>query len=177
MALEQKQAAELLTIPVDGALQHVAVSAPTTPPRIAPHLVAENLLVPALPSEDGAGLSRTDKRKSVTYSSVISQSPENGSDQLAHGSIARPAGAKSMPGSRRPSSGSQNSEELKVLVDGLSIHDRAPGSARLPHGSIKSNNTRIVLEHDRVFAEPVLASHMNVGHMLDQQLDREMQSE
>src|SRR5579863_4153013 len=113
-ALEQQQARELLTIPVESngnGLQHMAASAPTTPPRV-------NTLLPGGPETshtlrtgfarmglDTDVLSRAvgsvaDKRKSVTYApstrspEIPSNAPHGNNDSSQ--SYGRP-GAKSMP--------------------------------------------------------------------------------
>jgi hypothetical protein len=176
-ALEQKQAEELLNIPVDG-LQHVALSAPTTPPRIAPQLSTERGLKPSLVGQEGNRLSYSEKRKSVTYSGLAQSSEEvvKSGNRTSH---TRPAGAKSMPGSRRPSTGSYASDELEQLVEGLSVRDRAPGSAR--HLSRLGNLTlaerRLINDPSPVLVDSAFTSHLNAGHMLDEQLDQEMQSQ
>ena len=183
-ALEQQQAQELLSIPVDSngnAIQHMAASAPTTPPRV-------NTLLPGGPEISPTfrtGFSRmgldtdvlsravgfvADKRKSVTYAAAT-RSPDippnaphgnNGSGQ----SYGR-AGAKSMPASRRTSA-SSNDEELAGHLQGLSVADPPMVSQDqiLPQkngGMHEEDGLRYVT--------------YNAGMMLDEQLDEEMHSE
>jgi hypothetical protein len=176
-ALEQKQAEELLSLPVDPGLQHVALSAPTTPPRGAPQLSAERVLKPSLAGPEGNRSSYSEKRKSVTYS-ALAQSPDEVVETTARMPHNRSAGAKSMPGSRRPSTGSHASEELEQLVEGLSVHDRAPGSARHLSrlGNLTLSERRMLHEHNSVLVDSGYTSHLNAGLMLDEQLDQEMQS-
>lgn len=174
-ALEQKQAEELLSLPVDAGLQHVALSAPTTPPRIAQQLFAERSLKPSLVGHESNRLSFSEKRKSVTYSG-LTQSPDEVVEAGSRIPHNRPAGAKSMPGSRRPSTGSYASEELEHFVENLSIHDRMPGSVRHLSrlGSLNLADRHIL--NETVLMDAPYNSHMNAGHMLDEQLDQEMQS-
>ncbi|KAL1712036.1 hypothetical protein EV715DRAFT_297455 [Schizophyllum commune] len=85
-ALEQQQAHELLKIPFDGSgggAQPVAVSAPTTPPRVNAQLNGDardpgRLSVDAESLPKAVG-SAADKRKSVTYAiSTVKLSPDLG---------------------------------------------------------------------------------------------------
>ncbi|KAH9005921.1 ARM repeat-containing protein [Lactarius hatsudake] len=135
-ALEQQQAQELLSIP-DGngnGLQHMAASAPTTPPRVNALLSGGPDVSPTLRTGfarmglDTDVLSRavgsvSDKRKSVTYA-PITRSPEippnnpHGNNGLGQG-YGR-AGAKSLPASRRTSASSHD-EELAGHLQGLSM--------------------------------------------------------
>src|SRR5271154_2127623 len=89
-ALEVQQQSELLNIPnipsmTTGGIQHLAVSAPTTPPRVTTVLNGE------MPSGPKSGLSQNvdadvlskavgsavhDQRKSVTYAPSVNHSPE-----------------------------------------------------------------------------------------------------
>ncbi|KZS90312.1 ARM repeat-containing protein [Sistotremastrum niveocremeum HHB9708] len=169
-ALEQKQAQELLSIPVDPlTLQHVALSAPTTPPRITAQLYGESVLN----DNEMSGLGRhdlykSDARKSVTY--APSQSSDGQDEaQLVQPSVNRPIGAKSMPGSRRQSNGSVHNEELANMIEGLSMQDRPPSSALpQPPSFFRSKSIRP--------ADSTLTPHYNAGLMLDEQLDQEMQN-
>jgi hypothetical protein len=183
-ALEQQQAQELLCIPVDSngnAIQHMAASAPTTPPRV-------NTLLPGGPEKSPTfrtGFSRmgldtdvlsravgfvADKRKSVTYAAVT-RSPDippnaphsnNGSGQ----SYGR-AGAKSMPASRRTSA-SSNDEELAGHLQGLSVAD--PPVVNQDHVLPQKNGGMYEEDGLRYVT-------YNAGMMLDEQLDEEMHSE
>ena len=187
-ALEQQQAQELLNIPVDSngnAIQHMAASAPTTPPRV-------NVLLPGGPDAspslrtgfarmglDTDVLSRavgsvSDKRKSVTYA-PITRSPEippnnpHGNNGLGQG-YGR-AGAKSLPASRRTSASSHD-EELAGHLQGLSIVGESfPSVANQEKVPLQRNGA----EHDDEGLR--YASNYNAGMMLDEQLDEEMNSE
>ncbi|KAI0963018.1 hypothetical protein AcW1_000224 [Taiwanofungus camphoratus] len=186
-ALEQQQARELLNIPTDlsaGSLQHLAVSAPTTPPRVNAVLSDE------VSSGMGSGLSSSsmdadvlskavgsavsDKRKSVTYAPSVNHSPEMHSDNAGHQSFARP-GAKSMPASRRTSA-SEHDEELAGHLQGLSLAgERAererfsipPGT--VPQSILRSGNERYGVPNGQHYGNA-----FNAGMMLDEQLDQEM---
>lgn len=134
-ALEQQQAQELLTIPYGsdasnggGGLQHLAVSAPTTPPRISTALNGETQGTVRMNRSqvDVELLSRAvgnaaDKRKSVTYAPSVNLSPDLPTTGSTNGQgFSRPAGAKSMPASRRTSASSHD-EELAGHLQGLSL--------------------------------------------------------
>ncbi|KAI0719110.1 ARM repeat-containing protein [Cerioporus squamosus] len=172
-ALEQQQARELLNIPLE-ASQHLAVSAPTTPPRVnavlsddhsptyssslARHVVDADMLSQAV--------GKADKRKSVTYAPSVNHSPELPSGNQ---SFARPGGAKSMPASRRTSA-SEHDEELAGHLQGLSLAgeraDRiSTPSGAIPQSILRSNSGRFTNDHANVY---------NAGMMLDEQLDQEM---
>ncbi|KAG1749610.1 ARM repeat-containing protein [Suillus paluster] len=150
-ALEQQQAQELLCIPYDPTgSAHIAVSAPTTPPRVTAVLNGDNLVRAALShsSVDAETLSKAvgsavDKRKSVTYAPSVHRSPELGSGHGMNGHYGRSAGAKSMPASRRTSASSHDEE--------LAGHFARYGDEERPRGQ-----------------------QYNVGMMLDEQLDQEM---
>ena len=177
-ALEQQQARELLTIPLEAA-QHLAVSAPTTPPRV--NAVLSDDHSPIYPSHlshsvmDADILSKAvgnaDKRKSVTYAPSVNHSPEMPSSNQ---SFARPGGAKSMPASRRTSA-SEHDEELAGHLQGLSLAgERAERVAANPAGSIPQSILRY--NSDR-FSNDYGGVYGNVGRMLDEQLDQERHSE
>ncbi|KAH9947956.1 ARM repeat-containing protein [Amylocystis lapponica] len=183
-ALEQQQARELLGIPMDpGALQHLAVSAPTTPPRVNGVLQDEL-------SSLGSGLSQSsvdadvlsravgsavsDKRKSVTYAPSVNHSPEMPSSN-GHSSFARPGGAKSMPASRRTSA-SEHDEELAGHLQGLSLageraeRERLPmPSGMVPQSILRSGSARYGIPDGHAYG-----AAFNAGMMLDEQLDQEM---
>jgi hypothetical protein len=185
--LEQQQAQELLSIPVDSngnGLQHMAASAPTTPPRVNALLPGGPEISPAIRTSftrmglDTDVLSRAvgsvaDKRKSVTYAPTT-RSPEiptnnphgnNGSTQ----GYGRP-GAKSMPASRRTSASSHD-EELAGHLQGLSVSgETVPPVAR---------KDQITLQRNRGAHEEDCLRYgtYNAGMMLDEQLDEEMNSE
>lgn len=185
-ALEQQQAQELLNIPVDSngnSLQHMAASAPTTPPRVNALLPGGPEISPTLRTGfarmalDTDVLSRAvgfvaDKRKSVTYAPAT-RSPEihpntphgnNGSSQ----SYGR-AGAKSMPASRRTSASSHD-EELVSQLQGLSVAGETfPPSVNQDQISLQNNGN--MREEDGI-----RYGTYNAGMMLDEQLDEEMHS-
>lgn len=178
-ALEQQQARELLTIPLE-APQHLAVSAPTTPPRINavlsddhsptyPSSLARSVVDPDALSQ---AVGKADKRKSVTYAPSVNHSPEMPSSNQ---SFARPGGAKSMPASRRTSA-SEHDEELASHLEGLSLAgeraDRERGrgatpSVAVPQSILRSNSGRFANDYTGAY---------NAGMMLDEQLDQEMHS-
>jgi hypothetical protein len=134
-ALEQQQAQELLSIPHDpnapngNSLQHLAASAPTTPPRVNTALNEEHpagvrfsayqvpMDVKVLSKAVGSAVS--DKRKSVTYAPSVNHSPELASGGASNG-FSRAAGAKSMPASRHTSA-SEDDDELAGHLQGLSL--------------------------------------------------------
>ncbi|THH20986.1 hypothetical protein EW146_g472 [Bondarzewia mesenterica] len=183
-ALEQQQQQELLTLPLEtsnGSLQHLAMSAPTTPPRV--NAVLNEDVSPSLRSgfaqvgvdvdvlSKAVGSAVSDKRKSVTYA-PITRSPEvpsgiaPGSGTLTQG-YGR-AGAKSMPASRRTSASSHD-EELASHLHGLSLAGER--QSPLPPQDImmvqRANGAREVegMRYGNVY---------NAGMMLDEQLDEEM---
>lgn len=176
-ALEQQQAQELLTIESSATLQHLAASAPTTPPRVNAMLSSEyspNLhLGIAHNSVDAESLSKAvgsaaDKRKSVTYAPSVAHSPENHTNGMQ--SFARPGGAKSMPASRRTSA-SEHDEELAGHLDKLSLagERQSPAQASVPQSILRSNSGRYPGESTGYV--------YNAGMMLDEQIDQEMHSE
>jgi hypothetical protein len=175
--LKQRQEEELLNIPADSALQHVAVSAPTTPPRLNASLLPERGTVPGGVIDDRGGFQIAEKRKSVAYSPSVVQQTDMITESIVKVPLVRNAGAKSMPGSRRPSTGSQDGEEMNIMLDGLSLHERAPGSARFaPSNATSQAAKRLSIDPPRNYGDVAFASSLSAGHMLDQQLDREMQS-
>jgi hypothetical protein len=187
-ALEQQQQQELLSIPVDNngnAIQHMAASAPTTPPRVNALLSAGPDASPTLRTGfarmglDTDVLSRavgsvSDKRKSVTYAPVA-RSPEippsntHGNNGLGQG-YGR-AGAKSLPASRRTSASSHD-EELAGHLQGLSMAGEAFPSAANQEQVLPRKNG---VTHDEDGVR--FGNTYNAGMMLDEQLDEEMNSE
>ncbi|KAF8525221.1 ARM repeat-containing protein [Hysterangium stoloniferum] len=203
-ALEQQQAAELLSIPVDpndvtsSSGIHMALSAPTTPPR-APSVVNG---LGASPTSTGlrdsyglpehqmhasaltSAMSKADKRKSVTYapSPSILHSPEAGltvSSAASLGPIARAAGAKSMPASRRTSASAESLEadDLAGTLQSLALMD-PNGHHSQPQSILKSKIKRFADEPGVIGDSHGFVGHggtaYNAGMMLDQQLDQEM---
>jgi hypothetical protein len=183
-ALEQQQAQELLSIPYDpnapnGAtgIQHLAASAPTTPPRVNISLNGDmhhgirsaRFDVDVLSKAVGSAAS--DKRKSVTYAPTVNHSPElpQSASNSLH-SYPRTAGAKSMPASRRTSASSHD-EDLAGHLQGLSLAgERSHRASPAPvTASILRGNGRYG-DDDGVHYGNIY----NAGMMLDEQLDQEM---
>ena len=118
----------------------------------------------------------TDKRKSVTYAPTVNLSPDLPTGVATNGSsFARPAGAKSMPASRRTSASSHD-EELAAHIQGLSLAgDRSARASPIPSAVSAS----ILLRGGGRFGDDEgarYASTYNAGLMLDEQLDQEMHS-
>ncbi|KAJ7151565.1 ARM repeat-containing protein [Mycena filopes] len=181
-ALEQQQAQELLSIPYDpnaanGGMGHLAVSAPTTPPRVNAVLNGEALPNPQRRSQhfDAETLSKavgtavSDKRKSVTYAPSVNLSPDL-STSANNGSFSRAAGAKSMPASRRTSA-SEHDEDLAGHLQNLSMAgERAsPGPVPATASILQRGSSRYAGDEGARYA-----STYNAGMMLDEQLDQEM---
>lgn len=178
--LEHQQAQELLTIPYDpnalgnGGIQHLAASAPTTPPRVNTTLngdMLNGLRSGRAHAVDADSLSKAvgaaDKRKSVTYAPSVNLSPD------PMGAISRSAGAKSMPASRRTSASSHDEEIASHLQNLALVGDRSNRASPVPHpvsASILNRGSRYGDE------EPRYNGAFNAGMMLDEQLDQEMHS-
>ena len=189
-ALEQQQAQELLSIPYDpnapnanGGIQHLAVSAPTTPPRVNAGLNGE--VHPAFRSgrsqhpvdaeslSKAVGSAAADKRKSVTYAPLVTLSPDL-ANQNGQG-FSRPAGAKSMPASRRTSASSHD-EDLAGHLQGLSLAgDRSDRTSPAPAPESASILTRGSGRYGDDEGARYVSTY-NAGMMLDEQLDQEMHS-
>ncbi|KAF5338450.1 hypothetical protein D9758_012238 [Tetrapyrgos nigripes] len=178
-ALEQQQAQEMLSIPYDPSLpngnngiQHLAVSAPTTPPRLNVALQGDlqsgSKASPSILTEMDPFF-RSDKRKSVTYAPSVNLSP----DLSSGGSFARSAGAKSMPASRRTSA-SEHDEELAGHLQNLALEgQRSQRGSPVPPSVV----TASILNRGSRFGDDEgarYASTYNAGMMLDEQLDQEM---
>lgn len=172
-ALEQQQAKELLSIPFDGGVQHVAVSAPTTPPRQSaglppgvPSALANQVDVDLLSRAVDSAAS--EKRKSVTYA------PAAHSPEMLHAAApgyGRMGGHKSMPASRRTSASSQD-EELAGHLNNLSlIGARNDGRAQAPGTPTLAINGQYRDSEGGPFGNA-----FNAGVLLDEQLDQEMHS-
>ena len=177
--LEQQQAQELLSIPFDSV--GLAVSAPTTPPRVNMVLHGDNFIKSALSNSSvdaevlskAVGFAVADKRKSVAYAPSVDLSPELGSGHTINGQFNR-AGAKSMPASRRTSTSSHD-EELVEHFRGMALSGERPIRATPSPGAVaQSIMTRGRYNEDE-HARP--GQQYNVGMMLDEQLDQEMHSE
>ena len=191
-ALEQQQQQELLSLPVDGpqSLQHLAASAPTTPPRVNSSLAGgEHSPLATMPSrymDPGALLNavgagtNVDKRKSVTYADAPQLGYGLGVE--ANGTAYTRAGAKSMPASRRTSA-SEHDEDLANHLQGLSIQDgnvngqTSPLNRAAPQamGGINANGAAYPGVNEGVRLSGA-ANGFNAGILLDEQLDKEVQS-
>ena len=209
--LEQQQAAELLSLPVDpnevtspNGLHNLALSAPTTPPR-APSVV--NGIRPS-PTASGirdaymmhehqthatalsSAMNKADKRKSVTYapSPSVLHSNESLSVNSASvlGPMARTAGAKSMPASRRTSASAESLEvddvagTLKSLALVETGNANGQHSVSQPQSILRGKASRFSEDPSVIGENNQFGSHggnvFNAGMMLDQQLDQEMHS-
>lgn len=177
-ALEHQQAQELLSIPYESMTSaHLAVSAPTTPPRVNAILQGDGFTKSSLShsSVDADVLSKAvgfavDKRKSVTYAPSVDRSPEFGPNHMLNGQYAR-GGAKSMPASRRTSTSSHD-EELAEHFRGMALSGERPTGASPSPGPVAQS----ILTRARFSEEEHAGTgqQLNVGMMLDQQLDQEM---
>ncbi|KAH8834850.1 ARM repeat-containing protein [Flagelloscypha sp. PMI_526] len=155
--LELQQAQERLGLPYDPNSPNgnatIAVSAPTTPPR---------LNVPLADMDPSKTVTSTaDKRKSVTYAPSVNLSPELGGPTSQS---LRAAGAKSMPASRRTSA-SEHDEDLAAHLQGLSM----AGERSMP-----VPQTAVSVHGQTRYGEGYPA--YNAGVLLDQELDQEMQT-
>jgi hypothetical protein len=113
-ALEQQQAQELLSIPVepnDTGVQHLSVSAPTTPPRF--NAVLQGKAIPGTRHSQGMdadllskAIGAANKRKSVTYAPSVYISL----DLNASANYSCSAGAKSMHTGRETSASNHDNE-------------------------------------------------------------------
>ncbi|KAG9314721.1 ARM repeat-containing protein [Chiua virens] len=175
-ALEQQQAQELLSIPYDPV--GIAVSAPTTPPRINAVLHGDSLIKSALSHSSvdvdvlskAVGSAVADKRKSVAYAPSVELSPELGSNHGMNGQYSR-AGAKSMPASRRTSTSSHD-EEFVEHFRGMALSGERPIRATPSPGAVAQSIMSRVRYDDEDHPGP--RQQYNVGMMLDEQLDQEM---
>ncbi|KAL0059676.1 hypothetical protein AAF712_013579 [Marasmius tenuissimus] len=185
-ALEHQQAQELLNIPYDPSnpngnatgIQHIAVSAPTTPPRLNIALQGEHgFMAKHGQYVDIDSLSRAvgaaDKRKSVTYAPSVNLSPDLPSGPSVNNSGFSRSTAKSMPASRRTSA-SSNDEELAGHLQGLALGEghRSRGASPAP----MSVSASILSRRHPDDEGARYASTYNAGMMLDEQLDQEMNS-
>jgi len=176
--LEHQQAQELLTIPYDnlgGGGQHIALSAPTTPPGATKRLGDSRGTVGThADSIQKAFGTSSDKRKSVTYAPSVNLSPDLATNSaVSNGNAyARPPVAKSMPASRRTSA-SEHDDDLAAHLQGLSmIGDRSRRASPIPSAVASSILLRGGNRLDNEGAR--FASTYNAGLMLDEQLDQEM---
>jgi hypothetical protein len=183
-ALEQQQAQELnsLNLPYDSNNAGFAVSAPTTPPRINAVLNGEPLgstrMARSQHSVDAESLlkavgSAADKRKSVTYAPSVNLSPELPTATNGNSVYARAAGARSMPASRRTSTGSHD-EDIAGHLQNLSLIGEHSSRASPIPPSVSSGLLRSNSRYGDEGAK--YASTYNAGMLLDEQLDHEMNS-
>ncbi|KAF8319935.1 hypothetical protein DL93DRAFT_1909766 [Clavulina sp. PMI_390] len=178
LELQQQQEERALLTPASEnppGSQHVALSAPTTPPRGAAAALV-NGGDPSLPNGGSSGVSflhhqaltngipEEFKRHSGNYGSLVSPVVESGSN-LAPGSH-HTAGAKSMPGSRRGSSGSMDAPQdmLSSLNFGsLSIQDKPVHPRLNGHHPLRSTTNPEYLK-------------AHAASMFDEEIDNEMSS-
>lgn len=185
--LEKQQEQELLSIPFDpnaahsNGVQHLAASAPTTPPRLNGALPEDQSGVRFARGPDAnvlseaVGTAAANKRKSVTYASTVLQErePTPPPASATATSFSRAAGAKSMPGSRR---GSPTAEDIAKHLQGLSLAgDRSSRASPVPTSGPHNGQTRSRFgsEDGPYFGQ---GQTFNAGMMLDEQLDQEMHS-
>lgn len=187
-ALEQQQQQELLSLPIDGsannAMQHLAVSAPTTPPRVNSALAGDAHHQHARfvdPKALSTAVGKADKRKSVTYHPMTSNAEFEMAqgEAISHGGqggFSRPIGAKSMPASRRTST-SEHDEELAKHLQGLSMGERqaSPMSSTAPQPIGRAKGAGYGNAEGAHYIGN--GTGYNAGTLLDEQLDKEMHSE
>jgi len=184
-ALEHKQAQELLNLsfdPIHGStgIQHLAVSAPTTPPRVNAILNSEvypsgrsgrvQFTVDAEILSKAVGTA-SDKRKSVTYAPPIHIASDMATSTANGQPFTRPAGAKSMPASRRTSASSHDEELAGHLQNLALVGERQTRASPAPAGSMLLSGGSRHGGNDTHYAGPY-----NAGTMLDEQIDKEMNS-
>ncbi|KAG8801611.1 hypothetical protein FRC17_006603, partial [Serendipita sp. 399] len=179
--LEQQHAQEeieLLNIPSD--IRHLAVSAPTTPPRVANILPGEFSEGSAVPDAQlshiahgykmgnnvlfatGTQGATSDKRSSVNYSSGTDVNDRSAGLHVSQGYI----GAKSMPASRRGSSDSRDGDDILVQgMQGLAMNDS---------GAIGSKPILRQAKTTSRFGEGEYPGGYNAGLMLDDELERDI---
>ncbi|KAF8122476.1 hypothetical protein EV363DRAFT_1554772 [Boletus edulis] len=167
--------AELLTIPYDSV--GLAISAPTTPPRVNTALHGDNNFIKSALSHSSVdaevlfkaiGSVVSDKRKSVAYAPSVDLSPELGS--AVNGQYNR-VGAKSMPASRRTFTSSHD-EELVEHFRGMALSGERPNRATPSPGPVTQSMMVSGRCNKDDHARP--GKQYNVGMMLDEQLDQEM---
>ncbi|KIY45273.1 ARM repeat-containing protein [Fistulina hepatica ATCC 64428] len=183
--LEQQQAQELLTIPFSmdasspNGVQHIAVSAPTTPPRVNTALNGDSHAgsgvspVSAGPHQPSPTDHPLDKSKGVSYNLTINLSPDSAPAAANGHSFARPAMAKSMPASRRTSTGSHD-EELASHLQGLSLAGEHPTRRSPALGPVSASVLTVGSTRFGEESGTRSAGGLTAGMMLDEQLDQEM---
>lgn len=176
LELQQRQEEQALLTPsseISQGQQHIALSAPTTPPRGSAPLANGDA------SLSGGGTSGVSflyhqavtngipdeyKRYSASYGPVVLQSSDSPAG-LVPGSHNHAAGAKSMPGSRRGSSGSSDAaQDLSASLNlaSLSIQDKLPSRSNGVHPLRSATNPE--------------ALKVNAASLFDEALDNEMSS-
>ena len=190
-ALEQQQAAELLSLPVDpnevtspNGLHNLALSAPTTPPRapsvvngIRPSPAAAGTRDPYLMHEHqthatalSSAMNKADKRKSVTYApspSALhpSEAGLNVNSASGLGPMSRAAGARSMPASRRTSASAESLEvdDIAGTLQTLALVETINGNGQ---HSVSQPQSILRSKSSRFSEEPSVIgdSHQYGGH-------------
>lgn len=171
-----KEESELLNLPSD--MRHLAVSAPTTPPRLANLLPGEHPegapsynshLAPGYQAPNNGALlaaggqaTTNEKRSSVTYGPTTEGSERAPGLHATQGYV----GAKSMPASRRGSSDSKDADDILVQnMQSLTVYDTAGGHNKPPLRQTKTTAR---------FGEPDYPVSYNAGLMLDDELDKDI---
>lgn len=176
-----KEEIDLLGVPVD--LHQIAVSAPTTPPRVMSTVHGDqsgkeqlfDTQASQFSSQQGnytqngaqypmsVASQTVDKRKSVTYGPGLENNDRNG---VLHNNQGY-AGAKSMPTSRRGSPGSRDGDDILVQsLHGLSINDNSA-----------ANNKPMLRQTKTTGRFGDMGDYQggyNAGLMLDDELDQDI---
>jgi len=176
-----KEESELLSLPTTD-IRHIAVSAPTTPPRI-PNVMQGDYLEGAHPMHEShvshlSPLYRGGNNNSVTFAPTVQHASEKRNsgnygttgDNIDRASNLHAAvgyvGAKSMPTSRRGSSDSRDGDDILVhSMQGLSVNE--------PNGPHSKPPLRQARTTDR-FGEGDYHGAYNAGLMLDDELDKDI---
>ncbi|CAG8548932.1 7078_t:CDS:2, partial [Acaulospora colombiana] len=183
--LEQQHAQEesdLLNIPATGDMRHIAVSAPTTPPRVAGILANDlNDSNPLFdPPMSHLGPAYRALNNGVTFVSNAQPIGSEKRNSANYGQISENvdrvppvhasqgyAGAKSMPASRRGSSDSRDADDILVQgIQGLTVHDGI--GHHKPQLRQSRTNPR--------FGDIEYPGGYNAGLMLDDELDKDINS-
>jgi hypothetical protein len=173
-----KEESELLALPSD--MRHIAVSAPTTPPRIPMQGDYLEGVHPMLEPHAShlSPLYRGGTNNGVTFATGVQQanakrmsgnygSSGESNDQASnlHSAVGY-VGAKSMPASRRGSSDSRDGDDILVQsMQGLAVNE-----ANGPHSKPPLRQARTA---DR-FGEGGYHGAYNAGLMLDDELDKDI---
>ncbi|CCA66738.1 related to Drosophila pumilio protein and Mpt5p protein [Serendipita indica DSM 11827] len=171
-----KEESELLNIP--GDLRHIAVSAPTTPPRLSNVLggdVSENNAALDVHTAHLGPIYRAGNVNGVTFASGNhgAVSDKRNSVNFADAERAAPlhaaqgyVGAKSMPASRRGSSDSRDGEDILVQnMQGLGIND------------VNTAISKPILRQTKTtarFDDHEYPGNYNAGLMLDDELEKDI---